>query len=203
MISHCVLDLPLVESAVGIMVSYTGVQIEVQELIRGHWRRLITQLGLHIAVIPPSSDVVMPADNPVDGIADQVDVDGLRQMESSKVDVGYMLAVDVWLLAGQEIPNKVVLPLLVHHNGFVGTALVPGMGKSIDFSQSGHQFHQRLTSHLGDAIEEHKVRLGELGVIQQVGLKVEAVLFLVVSATQLIVIVLIFVIVLIVHILNL
>lgn len=200
MISHSVLDLPLVEGAVGIVVANTGVQIEVQELIRWHWRRLVTQLGLHIPVIPRSSDIVMPANDPVDGIADQVDVDGLWQMESGKVDVGYMLAVDVWLLTGQEVSNEIVLSLLVHQDGFVGTALVPGVGKSIDFSQSGHQFHQRLAAHLRDAIEEHEVRLGELGVIQQVGLKVETVLLLplVLSLIQVIVII-----VLIVHIHNL
>lgn len=100
MIAHRVLDLILGEGAVRIMVPHTGVQIEVKELLRRHGWCLVTQLGLHVPIIPGSPNIVVPADDAVYWIADQVNIDRLGQMEASKVDVGYMLAVNVGLWPG-------------------------------------------------------------------------------------------------------
>jgi len=70
MIAHGVLDLHLGKSTVGILVFYTCVQIKIHKLLRGHGDSLVSQLGLHIAVVPRSPNIIMPADNPIDRITD-------------------------------------------------------------------------------------------------------------------------------------
>jgi len=70
MIAHGVLDLHLGKSTVGILVFYTCVQIKIHKLLRGHGDSLVSQLGLHIAVVPRCPNIIMPAYNPIDRITD-------------------------------------------------------------------------------------------------------------------------------------
>lgn len=97
MVTHGIFDLHLLKCAVRIMVTHTRVQIEIEELIRWHCYGLIAQLGLHIVIIPACANIVMPADNALNGIPYKIYVDGSRQMVSGEIDIGYVLAIDVRL----------------------------------------------------------------------------------------------------------
>jgi len=125
-------------------------------------------------------------------------------MEASEVNVGNMLAIYMWLWSDQEISYKIILPLFVHEDRFMGTALISSMGKAIDLAQPSHQFHQRLTTHFWDSIEEDKVHLGEFGVVQKIGFEIEALIIPGSNTTsQVIVLFLIFLVVFIVDIIFL
>lgn len=119
--------------------------------------------------VPRRTDVVVPADDPFDGIAHHVDVDRHGQPEAGKVRIADVL--DVHGRYGK-IGNhfgQFLLAVWRKADHLEPLDHVPVEGVIVPDGQPAEQLHERLAANLGHAVEEDDGHLGAAGVVQVVG----------------------------------
>ena len=115
---------------------------------------------IHIEMLVESlhSGVIIPADHPLDGMPDHVNVDRSGEIEEGEVSVDDVLGIDPWHGQVRDHLSQSPLSCFVHQDIFGRPVHV--IHVEVEFVAAGeffHQGHHHAAAYFGYPVEEEKI----------------------------------------------
>lgn len=159
----------LLVDTLGILLLDAAIKVLFEPLDTGHFHGIPEGLP-PLGQVPRSAGIVEPTDQPLNGVANHIDVYGPGLVQMGKVYEGHVLRVGVGRCTVQDVGVDKVLGVgVVHYDHFVQSLDIAAGLEVIARGQDLEQLHHLLAAGLSDAVEEYRFQLSPRGVVQLSG----------------------------------